>query len=326
MEDTKGTVKYSKASNGSYESVKYRESSHLWLYIDAAEQNYAPHWHNEIEIIHVRKGTLRVSCQGIYYDLSQGDTLFIGPAVVHEIYNESPGNRFYIQADMSGFPALHELNTIFSLMSPAALITPSGFPVIFDRITDRIQEIQQIYFDTTTADQNINYPQEEADRMNHRIAATRLPFTAEMQIYTLLLGCIGLIGKEIQRRGQDDTPVNPQSLVGRNQQAMQEACSYIALHFSEPLSLEMVAKQVGFSKYYFERLFRQFTNMSFYQYVTKVRLSYAQQLLADRDVPITDVALRCGFSGASPFTRAFRQATGFTPSAFRQINEDRSSF
>ena len=61
--------------------------------------------------------------------------------------------------------------------------------------------------------------------------------------------------------------------------------------------------------------------MTFYQYVTKLRLSYAQQLLGDRGLSITEIALRSGFSGGSTFTRAFRQATGLTPSEFRDINE-----
>ncbi len=50
---------------------------------------------------------------------------------------------------------------------------------------------------------------------------------------------------------------------------------YINLHFSENLNLENVAKMTGFSKYYFERLFKQITGVSFYKYINRKRIVYA---------------------------------------------------
>ena len=120
----------------------------------------------------------------------------------------------------------------------------------------------------------------------------------------------------------ENSPFLSGSPFANSQLAMQAACNFIAARFRESISLEMVAKQIGFSKFYFERLFKQFTNMSFYQYVIKVRLSYAQQLLADPNLSITEIALRSGFSGASSFARSFHKTTGLTPSTFRQMKQE----
>lgn len=130
--------------NGTHETVEYQKKTHLRIYTDTTyTENFPVHWHNEIEIIHIKSENLLVRCQGLDYKLQKGDTLFICPAAIHEIYNSPAGERFYIQADMSGFFQLQELNVLFSLMSPAVLISPSLFPGIYNEITDQIEQIRQ---------------------------------------------------------------------------------------------------------------------------------------------------------------------------------------
>ncbi len=303
--------------NGAFETVDYREKAHLRIYNNDVVENYPSHWHNELEIIHICEGSLKVRCQGIDYCLQKGDTLFICPAAIHEIYSAPSGIRFYIQADMSLLSRLQELSTIFSLISPAALITPSLFPSIFDKINSQIKYIQEI---CSTSDEEMN---ESADSSIPFIDENNvLPFLGEIKIYSILLNCLFEIGRNIPEYSDSRTITADSSSLLRNPRVMQSACNYIDTHFRENITLESVAQQIGFSKFYFERLFKQFTNMTFYQYVLKVRLSYAQQLLADRSLSINEVALRSGFSSGSALTRSFRQATGLPPSAFRQIKEN----
>ncbi len=312
--------------NKNYETVEYQEETHLRLYTDVTHSEDFPlHWHNEIEIIHVNSESLLVRCQGFDYKLQKGDTLFICPAAIHEIYNPPVGDRFYIQADMSGFTQLKELNALFSLMSPAVLVSPDLFPNIFNNINDQIKQIKQISLNAT-ASRNSNlhtaHTAEYSEQSSYIVGTRALPFMSEIEVYSHLFQCLAMIGREIQLHSTESAISTSETPLANGQRAMQEACNFIATHFHEALTLEMVAKQIGFSKFYFERLFKQFANMTFYQYVIKCRLSYAQQLLADRSLSITDIATRSGFSGVSTFTRSFRQVTGLTPSEYRQIKEE----
>ena len=96
-------------------------------------------------------------------------------------------------------------------------------------------------------------------------------------------------------------------------------CDYINEHCSEDLTLEAVADMSGFSKFYFSKLFKQFTNVSFYRYVNQKRIAKAELLLINPENSITDVALSCGFSSLSPFIRMFKLIKGCTPTEFRNI-------
>ena len=95
--------------------------------------------------------------------------------------------------------------------------------------------------------------------------------------------------------------------------------NYINEHFAENLSLEQVADLAGFSKYHFTRLFKQYTDTSFYKYLNQKRIDYAKTLLLDPDLPVIDVALQCGFSSLSAFLRMFKQLNKCTPTEFRNM-------
>ena len=59
----------------------------------------------------------------------------------------------------------------------------------------------------------------------------------------------------------------------------------------ENLSLEEVAAVSGFSKFHFTRIFKQYMNMTFYEYLNSKRVKRAEELLYDKKMSITDVAM-----------------------------------
>ena len=75
----------------------------------------------------------------------------------------------------------------------------------------------------------------------------------------------------------------------------------------------------GFSKFYFSRLFKQFTNVSFYKYVNQKRIEKAAKMLTEPNISITNVALSCGFESLSSFIRMFKIVKGCTPTEFRNM-------
>jgi AraC family transcriptional regulator len=113
---------------------------------------------------------------------------------------------------------------------------------------------------------------------------------------------------------------------GLTERQVQHLLEFIREHLSEPLSLDTLAQQVGFSPYYFARVFRQALLASPHQFVLRQRLERAQQLLEQTDLPLAEVAAACGFADQSHLTRVFKEQLGCTPRAYRRGGANSAAF
>jgi AraC family transcriptional regulator len=84
------------------------------------------------------------------------------------------------------------------------------------------------------------------------------------------------------------------------------------------LSLPVLAKESGYSRVHFVRMFRTATGYTPHNYLLKLRVDRARELLASPTLSLTDIALECGFSSHSHLSRVFRQVLGATPSEYRR--------
>ncbi len=95
------------------------------------------------------------------------------------------------------------------------------------------------------------------------------------------------------------------------------AIHYIDEHYSEPLSMQSVSEEMGISKTYLSRLFRNYSDTTFNTYLTRRRMEVAMQLLNSRpNLLLRDVAAFVGYEDASYFSRVFHQYYGMTASVF----------
>lgn len=86
------------------------------------------------------------------------------------------------------------------------------------------------------------------------------------------------------------------------------------------VSITDVARDCGFSRGYFIRAFRQTTGHTPHRWLLGQRVDAARTLLAQSDLSLADVAIACGFSDQSHFTRIFSGITGTTPGSFRRAS------
>lgn len=91
----------------------------------------------------------------------------------------------------------------------------------------------------------------------------------------------------------------------------------VQAHLTEHLTMHQAASQVHLSKQYFCRVFKASTGMTFTEYVCRLRLEKAKELLADPARRITDVAFAAGFQSIPYFDRTFRRCVGASPSDYR---------
>lgn len=98
-----------------------------------------------------------------------------------------------------------------------------------------------------------------------------------------------------------------------------EACEYIHLSLGNPnLSVEEIADKMGYSKFYFTRKFRQHMRMAPHQYLTKLRLEKAVDLITTTDLPIKIISDRVGFKEITHFYRIFKKHMKMTPGSLNR--------
>jgi AraC-like DNA-binding protein len=99
------------------------------------------------------------------------------------------------------------------------------------------------------------------------------------------------------------------------------AIQYIETSYQQPLTIEDIADAANLSKYYLIKRFRDTLNMTPIQYVTKVRLEQAINLLRYTDLPIKEIAEKVGYANDNYFNKVFRKVIGIAPGEFRENKE-----
>ena len=102
---------------------------------------------------------------------------------------------------------------------------------------------------------------------------------------------------------------------------LRRAIALIDHHLSDEeegrVALSAVARDVRMSYFHFSRAFKQSMGMTATNYIAERRIERAKRMLEETELPISEIALRAGFSSQSHFTTAFRRLAGATPKAFR---------
>jgi AraC family transcriptional regulator len=93
----------------------------------------------------------------------------------------------------------------------------------------------------------------------------------------------------------------------------------LADNLSGDLSLYDIARECGLSAAYFSRAFKRSSGTTPHGWLQQRRIETAKHLLAERALPLAEIALRCGFADQSHFTRTFARLTGVTPGTWQRL-------
>jgi len=97
-----------------------------------------------------------------------------------------------------------------------------------------------------------------------------------------------------------------------------QAKQFIREHQGEELSLNAVAKAVNTSTFYFCKMFKKATGLRFTQYLSRVRVEKAKNLLLNPNLRVSEIAYGVGFQSLTHFNRVFKRVTGQSPTAYRK--------
>ena len=282
-----------KILNGVRETVSYDVSRTLKLFYNNEYEEYPFHWHTPVEVIMPIVNGYHVELTSdVHYNLRENDIIFLRPGALHHIYAQE-GERIIFQFNMNLLNALDDFDDFFHPSSPALLITPEDNPEIHEKCVELLVKIKDEYMNGA--------PLKDA------------------AVYGILLELLVII----KRNSYNSNIVFSDVKQSKQKEYLDKFVSitdYIKQHCNEDISLDEIAEMSGFSKYHFSRLFKEFTGTSYYKYLNQKRMEFAEQLLMDPEVNITEVAVRSGFNSISAFIRMFKQIKGCTPTEFRNMH------
>ena len=92
------------------------------------------------------------------------------------------------------------------------------------------------------------------------------------------------------------------------------------LHFAEPIDLDRLAAEAGFSKFHFARVFKDTFRETPANYLTRRRVERAKDLLRSANLTVTEVCMLVGFSSPGSFSARFSELVGMSPSDFQRVS------
>lgn len=282
---------------GIYEKVDYRNKTLILLHNNKEAESYPVHWHTAVELIMTETGTYHAVINKEEYILHEGDILIIPPGELHELAAPPTGNRYIMLFDYSILNNIPGFGSVITAISQPRCISRENCHEIYPIISSLFHEIIQEY--------------EESDAYY------------EAFIYSKLIEIFILVGRKFMRTETlfpDATHNKQKEYITKFNRIFE----YINNNYTEDITLDTIASIAGFSKFHFSRLFKQFTDMSFYDYVNQKRVKAAERLLLDPSLTITEVAMQSGFSSISTFNRVFKSFKECTPSEFKNLYRNRN--
>jgi AraC-like DNA-binding protein len=98
---------------------------------------------------------------------------------------------------------------------------------------------------------------------------------------------------------------------------IKRAKEYIYEHHTEELSLARAAKAVNMSTFYFCKMFKKVTDINFTDYLSRVRIEKAKNLLLNPNLRVSEIAFEVGFQSLTHFNRVFKKLLGQSPTEYR---------
>ena len=249
---------------------------------------------------------------GIFATQSIGSSspanLLAGLAIMEELFDHVPETAFFLKDPMGRYLAVNQ-----------SLVERCGLREKRELVGRHVREIfpPELAGRYAAQDQTVlRTGRPMVDRLElHWYARRRAGWclTTKLPVRDAGGEIIGLVGISRDLRAPGDSETIPASLAG--------TLEYLESHYAEAISPASLARRAGLPLTRFERLLKRIFRLTPSQLIAQTRLAAASSLLRETGKPVADVAHACGFYDHSAFTRAFRSATGLTPTQFREQSE-----
>ena len=254
-----------------------------WGHVHVARRkglSFAPHMHDQMEILFLRTGNITVYIDSEAYTLTPDCCCVIFPNQLHSyVDNEN------IENDLN-YIAIFKSELLKSFGKDFDQKVPKN-PIITDK--NKLDKIQK-YF-------------EEA--LSQRASNSAYWSEASNACAVLML-----------TQALDSFEYKSAKLLKND--AAADIFAYCNKNFDQDISLDKMSKELNISKDHIMRLFRERFHTNFRNYINQLRIEKAKKLLNSSDMTVTDISINVGYNTIRSFNRAFLEITGYSPSQYRQ--------
>ncbi len=247
-------------------------------------RRFEAHFHSNIEVMYVEKGTLEVSVNGEKRHLPKGSVAVAESYAVHSLSASADAEIRVAIIPVIRVPDFSLMHRNLTFATPFLEPGPAG------------EEIGGLF------------------RAYTRMSEHRSPMVAKGFAYLLLGMLTDALGTvPATPRAKDGVAVVGQML------------RYMDEHYTERLTMEMLAGELGYHKDYLSRVFNETIHTGFCRYLSTMRLRYAVQLIRTTDLSLEEIADRAGFGNPHSFYDIFRDTYACTPGQYRKRIGTRTS-
>lgn len=280
-----------RVTQGDHEFVTYPENTSIRIWPGREADDYESHFHSAVEVILPLKGEVLVVAEDTEYHVLADEVLIIPAGCNHSLHMGAGCERELI---------LYEMNGVFTLKEFSALRQLLSKPIYLTKEQNCTARVREIFFELIQV---------------HRSNA----MLRNMHNYALLLKIYALLGENYLITSATAAERNNLHRQLSGEDAFNRALDHLNRSYMDDMTLDALAAYAGFSRYTLSRMFRQHTGLTFTQYLSKRRVDMAMELLSSTKMPVTQVALQCGFNSIATFNRVFREVKGCTPTQYRVI-------
>lgn len=252
------------------------------------------HWHEELELGYIEKGTSIIRTLTQEYTIHQGDGFFINTNVVDTKLNGNPGK--------TSLEINHIFHPIFIGGHFGSLITSKYLNPILQNQKISVHVIQR--------------GSKEADAVLDNLALLKAingKKNPEIAIRNLLSETWLMLLDEIEKHF-----VLPQISDTGKQDQVKSMLSYIHRNYSEKITLAEISREASVSTREANRIFQKTIRQTPFEYLMHYRLEQVRKFLESSDLSITEISYRCGFTDSAYMGKQFRKIFGESPGEYRR--------
>jgi AraC-like DNA-binding protein len=277
---------------GSFEKTILEPDFPFRLFFNEGYVSTPHHWHEDIEIIYLVEGRVKVGISNDIYNLNKGDILFIGSGAVHCFFEEiGLSTRAVIQFRMSIY------DTFLSGNQDTRTIRPT-----FN---------QSMHLTSGTEIHALMERQIQELIKEHSEAKEGYKLFLKGRLYDL-----AAILLRYMPRGEYSPEAESNQM--ERLQRLDKVFQYVEKNYQDIIDLEEISKVAGFSKYHFSRFFKENTGVTFLDYLNNFKIAKAEWLLLYDKGSILDIAYKSGFNSVKTFNRVFKYLKGCAPMEYKR--------
>jgi AraC-like DNA-binding protein len=275
------------------------------------DNNFLAHWHIDVEMALICEGSIRIGINQDSKILHQGEMAIISSTDIHYYDSRDLHStiivlifRPQLVGSPGGWPENLHFNPAFVDLSQYEDSTAESIREIFQSIAREMNESKSLY----------------CFRGSSQILSRANQVKDKLPYYELIVkGKILELCALTMRHFPNCNNANPKRNKLPDIQGVQLAIQYLENHYMNDITLSDIAANSNLSPSYFSRLFNKFTGISFKEYLTRIRIAEAEQMIKAGQASILDISLDCGFNSVRTFNRTFKAIKGFSPSKIRLV-------